>query len=95
MFYKRNETSYLRIPNICNHITHKRRVNMNQKNTELNEKYFHNRNNIKHNLDGYEQTTFNLVYDININEYIRYIVVNKISVCEGYQYKDLLSKHYE
>lgn len=96
-FYIRNKYKhgYIRTSNVCNHITHKRRVNANQKNTALNREYIHNRSIIKDTLDGYKQTTFNLVYDINLNEYIRYIVVNNISVCDDYQYKDLLSKHYE
>jgi len=96
-FYTRNKyrNGYMRLCNICSHISHKRRNNTNIKNTEINKEFYYHRKTVNDTLDGYYQTTFNLIYDININEYIRYIVVNNISVCDDYQYKDLLSKHYE
>ena len=85
---------YIRIPQNLGHIIHPRRVMANPKNHDYNYELYQNAKTRDSKLDGYEQTIFNLVSEEIIQDDVKLIKVNEISVCEGFAYKDILDKQY-
>jgi len=83
---------YVRIPQNLGHLTHPRRVNTNPRNTELNRDIWYNHRTNK-NDDGFNETTFNLISSSR-NENVLYLKVDKISVIEGFKFKELLGRHF-
>ena len=86
--------NYVRVPQNLGHISHPHRVFNNPKNHDYNYELYQNAQTRDSKLDGYEQTTFNLVSEEIIQDDVKLIKVNEISVCEGFAYKDILDKQY-
>ena len=78
---------FKRMIHILGHITHQRRNTQNIKATQNNQSILskYKYGEIKYSDDGYKQTTYNVIYD-KINNNIRYIGVNNISVVNSYKY---------
>ena len=89
-FYK----SIIFHPQDLGHITHPIRNYAYSKNREYNMELWKTVSSRDSKLDGIQQTTFNLVSDEVECDGIRRICVNKVSVCDGFAYLDLLKKHY-
>ena len=96
--YEDNEYSsrfnYVRVPQNLGHITHPTHINNNVLNTQLNERLSKTNKTRDSKLDGYAQTTFNIVSEEIIMDDVKLIKVNNISVCDGFAYKDILDKQY-
>lgn len=87
--------NYIRVPQNLGHITHPIRVYNNRKNHDYNYELYQNANLRDSKLDGYEQTTFKIVSEETIQQDVKRIKVNEISVCDGFVYKDILEKQYK
>lgn len=85
---------YFRVPQDLGHITHPIRNYAYSKNREYNMELWNTVSSRDSKLDGIQQTTFNLVSDEAECDGIRRICVNRVSVCDGFAYLDLLKKHY-
>lgn len=86
---------YVRVPQNLGHISHPHRVYNNPRNHDYNYELYQTALNRDANLDGYKQTTFNLVSDESLHDGVRLIKVNQIYVCDGFSYKDILDKQYQ
>lgn len=85
---------YVRVPQNLGHITHPIRNYQYPKNRAYNLALCNtcdSRDNMK---DGFKQTTFNCLSDEYIDDCVRLIKVNNISVTSDFAYMDLLNKHY-
>lgn len=88
---------FYRIDDNIGHITHpSRSTPITEKHRSINYEAYvlYNNKKIKNDYDGYQQTTFDLVYD-KIENGVRYLGVKNISVINNYTYKTMLQKHYE
>lgn len=63
-------------------------------NTQLNERLSKTNKSRDPKLDGYAQTTFDIVSEETILDDVKLIKVNNISVCDGFAYKDILDRQY-
>lgn len=92
-FMKRFNNEYVRVPQNLGHIQHPRRLNVNPKNSELNQQLVNDFKNRDYLKDGVKQTTFNLISEEQKNNY-KLIKVNRISTLDDFEYKAILEKHY-
>ena len=92
-FMKRFGNHYIRVPQNLGHIQHPRRVNKDEKNSNLNKVYLEQFNKRNFMEDGFYQTTYNLISKEDCNGFTL-IKVNNVSVCENFVYKSLLDKHF-
>ncbi len=97
--YEDNEYSsrfdYVRVPQNLGHITHPTHINNNVLNTQLNERLAKTNKTRDSKLDGYAQTTFNIVSEETIMDGVKLIKVNNISVCDNFAYKNILDEQYK
>lgn len=82
-----------RIKQKLGHISHKRRCDANLHNTKLNIDVFNKRYNRNIMLDGYVQTTYNLIKEERCNDVV-FLYVDNINVTSNYVYYDTYKKHY-
>lgn len=85
---------YVRVPQNLGHISHPRRVYSNPKNHDYNYELYQSANERDAKLDGYAQTTYNLVSSNIVQGDVTVIRVNSIGVCKDFAYKDILEKQY-
>ena len=86
---------YERVPQNLGHISHPHRVYNNPRNHDYNYELYQNAATRDPKLDGYAQTTFNIVSEETILGDVKLIKVNNISVCDGFAYKDILDRQYK
>jgi len=85
---------YVRVPQNLGHISHPHRVFNNPRNHDYNYELYQNAKTRDAKLDGYNQTTYNLVSEEKLDDETKLIKVNEISVCDGFAYQEILDKQY-
>ena len=86
---------YVRVPQNLGHITHPIRNWTYKKNRAYNLELWKSAHTRDKMEDGIKQTTFDLVSEEYIEDCVKLIKVNNISVCDGFKYQKELNKNYE
>lgn len=86
---------YVRVPQNLGHISHPHRVFNNPRNHDYNYELYQNAKTRDAKLDGYNQTTYNLVSEEKLDDETKLIKVNEISVCDNFVYQEILDKQHK
>lgn len=87
--------NYIRVPQNLGHITHPIRNYAYPKNREYNLELYNSAKTRDTAMDGFKQTTYNLVSEEYIDNCVKLIKVNNISVIDNFVYTSELNKHYK